>query len=240
MNVNNQTLPVQTSTETKRGISTTQKAENRTDFSEILNTSMQTTTSLNISSLEIKMTAFSEAQIAQAISLEEYLEQIKPAAAHTVYTGQTGYGITMNTTQNVSALSQSDLFSTNQYDDIIIAESQKNGIDPLIIKSIIKHESGFNTNAVSSAGALGLMQLMPSNIRHFGVSNPFHAKENIAAGVALFKQCYDMYNGDLTLALAAYNAGPGNVKKYGGVPPFQETQNYIERVMGTYKKASLT
>ena len=90
MNVNNQTLPVQTSTETKRGISTTQKAENRTDFSEILNTSMQTTTSLNISSLEIKMTAFSEAQIAQAISLEEYLEQIKPAAAHTVYTGQTG------------------------------------------------------------------------------------------------------------------------------------------------------
>lgn len=229
MLVTNQINSAQTSTK-----SVTQKQESNTDFSAVLNETLQSP-AVNISSLELKIGTFSDEQIAQAIPLEVYLDRMNPSA--TGHTQNHTYA-TMNTTQNISSLNNIDLFSTNQYDSIIIAESKKNGLDPLIVKSIIKHESGFNTNAVSSAGASGLMQLMPSNVRHFGVSDPFNASENIAAGTKLFKQCCDMYDGDLTLALAAYNAGPGNVKKYGGVPPFNETQNYIKRVLGTYEKAT--
>ena len=107
------------------------------------------------------------------------------------------------------------------------------------MKAVIQTESGGNPRAVSRAGAMGLMQLMPANVREAGVADPFDPEQNIAAGTQQLAHLMEQYGGDLDLTLAGYNAGPGNVKKYGGVPPFAETQHYIRRVraaMGSLEK----
>lgn len=105
-----------------------------------------------------------------------------------------------------------------------------------LLKAMGKAESGFDAGAVSPAGAQGVMQLMPATAEALGVSDPFDARSNIMGGARYISDLLNKYDGDMDLALAAYNAGSGNVKKYGGVPPFKETQNYIQRIkeyMGT-------
>lgn len=122
-----------------------------------------------------------------------------------------------------------------KYDEYINNYAMMYGIDPLLVKSVIKHESGFNANARSSAGAAGLMQLMPSTARGLGVKNIYDPRENISAGTKYLASLLNQYNGNIPLALAAYNAGSGNVKKYGNkIPPFKETQNYVKNIMATY------
>jgi len=118
---------------------------------------------------------------------------------------------------------------------IIQEASSKYQIDEKLIRSIIQTESNFNQYAVSHAGAEGYMQLMPQTARGLGVTDSFDSRQNIFGGVKYLRQMLNRYDGNTTLALAAYNAGPGNVDKYNGVPPFSETQNYVKKVMVQYR-----
>jgi len=112
--------------------------------------------------------------------------------------------------------------------------SEKFGVEEKLIKAVVRQESGFNPNAVSKAGAKGLMQLMPKTADALGVKDVFNPKENIEGGVKYLKQMLDKYNGNKILALAAYNAGPNAVDKYSGVPPYKETQNYVKSILAQY------
>lgn len=117
---------------------------------------------------------------------------------------------------------------------IINEVSNKYDVDPKLIEALVKQESGFNPSAKSKAGALGLMQLMPSTAKGLGVTDPMDVRQNIEGGVKYVKSMLDRFNGNIILALAAYNAGPNAVKKYDGVPPYKETQNYVRSILANY------
>ena len=110
------------------------------------------------------------------------------------------------------------------------------GVDPCLVKAVIKAESNFNCLAVSKKGARGLMQLMPATARDMRVANPFDPEDNIFGGTRYLRKMLDLFQGNVKLALAAYNAGPERVKALGDIPPFPETMNYVDRVLRHYKK----
>ncbi len=120
------------------------------------------------------------------------------------------------------------------YTDIINRACNRHGVDPALVHAIVRVESGFNPYALSRKGAMGLMQLMPQTAVDMNVTNIFNPHENIDGGVKYLRYLIDRYEGNLALALAAYNSGETAVKKWGTVPPFPETQNYVQRVLGLY------
>ena len=116
------------------------------------------------------------------------------------------------------------------YDGIIAEASAEYGVDPELVRAVIRAESQFDPKAESGAGAKGLMQLMPILSKELGVQDPFNPRENIFGGVKYLGKLLDRHNGDVTLALASYNAGPRNVDRYKGVPPFKETRGYVKKI----------
>jgi soluble lytic murein transglycosylase-like protein len=132
---------------------------------------------------------------------------------------------------------------TSAYEPLIEAAAQRYGVDPAVLHGLIEQESGFDPSAQSSAGASGLTQLMPGTAASLGVANPLDPAESIEGGARYLAELTSQFGGDTTDALAAYNAGPGAVQQYGGVPPYAETQSYVSKVLGyaeTYRQTHPT
>lgn len=156
-----------------------------------------------------------------AASLNESTKALSSGSADS-----NGSSASTQTTSSASTVS-----SPQDYEAYFKEASETYGVATSILKSIAKAESNFNPSAVSKAGAIGIMQLMPSTAASLGVSNSYDARENIMGGAKYISQLLSRYQGNISLALAAYNAGTGNVDKYGGIPPFTETQNYVQKVL---------
>jgi soluble lytic murein transglycosylase-like protein len=129
-------------------------------------------------------------------------------------------------------------FTQEDVDAAIEQAAARHNVDPNLVRSVVKVESNFNPNAVSRKGAMGLMQLMPSTARSLNVANPFDPAQNVDAGVRHLRKLLDSYGGNVSLSLAAYNAGSGAVARSAGVPHFRETQNYVRRITNLYNGGS--
>ena len=125
--------------------------------------------------------------------------------------------------------------SKENIETLIEKYAQKNNLDSDFIKAVVKQESGFNPDATSKCGAMGLMQLMPQTAKGLGVTDAYDPEQNIEGGVKYLKSMMNRFNNDPKLALAAYNAGPGAVQRYGDVPPYRETQNYVKNILASYE-----
>lgn len=136
----------------------------------------------------------------------------------------------VNGDQSASAQQPKDS-NVGSLEDIIYSMAQKYGVDPTLIQQVVKAESSFNSKATSQAGAMGLMQLMPGTAASYGVDDAYDAKQNLDGGTHFLKDLLDRFQGNVPLSLAAYNAGPGAVEKYQGVPPYKETQAYVQKIM---------
>ena len=156
------------------------------------------------------------------VGLEESIRNNINTAAKTSSAGSSDFDTVFN-----EATSQ-----TKSLNDIFDEAADKYNINVNLLKAVAKAESDFNTNDTSSVGAMGIMQLMPETAKELGVTDAYDAEQNIMGGAKYLSRLLKKYNGDTSLALAAYNAGSGNVDKYGGIPPFKETQNYVKKVLG--------
>ena len=134
----------------------------------------------------------------------------------------------------VAANSHAHQVSPEEVDQAIVMAAARHNVDPNLVRSVVKVESNFNSNAVSRKGAMGLMQLMPKTARELKVKNPFDPQQNVDAGVRHLKYLLQNYNGDVNLTLAAYNAGEGAVRRSAGVPQYSETQDYVRKITRLY------
>ena len=145
-------------------------------------------------------------------------------------------GSTAASTTSVNGVNNFESYLNNAGNNSLASIFQKAsdtyGVSVSLLTAMAKQESNFQANATSKSGAMGIMQLMPSTASYFGCTDPYDPEQNIMAGAKYISELLNKYNGDTSLALAAYNAGSGNVAKYGGIPPFKETQNYVAKITG--------
>ncbi len=127
-----------------------------------------------------------------------------------------------------------------RFDRLISEAATTYGVDVDLVRAVIKAESNFNPRARSPVGAEGLMQLMPALQQDFGITDPFDPRQNVMGGVRYLRRLLDLHGGNVALALASYNAGPGNVARYGGIPPFRETRNYVKKITGFWNREAGT
>lgn len=191
------------------------------------------------------------AETGQASTEQTQTEQIKSEQTNTEQTNteqtvsqeteedSTDFTLSGSSKNEISLASISQKLSCpDEYQSFFREASDTYGVDVALLEAVAKAESNFRADAVSSSGAIGIMQLMPFTAEELGVNAPYDPRENIMGGAKLLASLLDKYDGDKELALAAYNAGSGNVDKYGGIPPFQETQNYVPKVLGFYQDAT--
>jgi soluble lytic murein transglycosylase-like protein len=157
-----------------------------------------------------------------------------PSAAPvtTGFSGSVPMSAELTSTMAAASAPGSTQEGSSNYDSLIEQSAARNGVDPAILHGLIQQESGFDPNSHSSAGALGLTQLMPGTASSLGVSNPLDPAQSIEGGARYLSQMLSKFGGNISDALAAYNAGPGAVQRYGGVPPYAETQDYVSKVLG--------
>jgi soluble lytic murein transglycosylase-like protein len=130
--------------------------------------------------------------------------------------------------------------SSSAFNGVINGAAQRHELDPALLTAVVERESDYDPHAVSKAGAMGLMQLMPDTARDLGVRDPFDPAQNVEGGATYLRGLIDRYHGRLDFALAAYNAGPGAVDHYGGVPPYAETRAYVQGILGAYRRSALS
>jgi soluble lytic murein transglycosylase-like protein len=178
-----------------------------------------------------------EAAVARVSEIQALLAQAggaqpveaKPAAATSFQAQLQQAGATQTAATSAPATAGGPV--DGQFSELINAAAQKHGLDPALLKALIRQESDFDPNAKSPAGAAGLTQLMPGTAAALGVTNPLDPAQAIEGGAKYLAQQLKAFDGDVRKALAAYNAGPGAVQRYGGIPPYAETQNYVRSVM---------
>jgi soluble lytic murein transglycosylase-like protein len=197
----------------------------------------------DISSIEVKIESESQKFLQKSDEKPEFLKELEKVNREKSLSPVNTTGLQNNKPeQNPQKILSNDFareqkqnhtkkFSLN---DIIERESKSKGLDPDLVKAIIKAESNFNPKAESPAGAQGLMQLMPDTAEMLGVDNPFNALQNIKGGTSYLKNLMQTFK-KKDLAIAAYNAGPGAIKKFKGIPPYSETQNYVQKVKDFYE-----
>ena len=177
----------------------------------------------------------------QPTNTQAFASQLQTATASAAIAGTTPTDAAATT--SLMSTGVSELPADVPYGAEITAAAKKYGIDPALLAGLVKQESGFNPNAGSPAGARGLTQLMPGTAAGLGVTNVLDPAQSLDGGAKYLKAQLDAFGGDVTKALAAYNAGPGAVKRYGGVPPYAETQNYVRAVQANaaaYRASSPT